>query len=59
MFRAEHTPARPVGANGLQARYSHGPGIDEPLEMQRDLDLSGGFDAAEARSVLPQSPHLT
>jgi hypothetical protein len=59
MFRAERTPARPDGANGLQARYSHGPGIDEPLQMQRDLDASGGFDGAAARSVLPQSPRLT
>ena len=27
-------------ANTLIARYTHGPGIDEPLIMERDLDHS-------------------
>ncbi len=36
------------GSNVLQARYTHGVGIDEPLVMERDLDLSGTFEVAEA-----------
>ena len=35
------------GTNALLARYTHGPGIDEPLVMERDLDASGAFEAAE------------
>ena len=31
----------------LLARYTHGPGVDDPLLLERDLDASGGFDAAE------------
>ena len=29
------------------ARYTHGPGIDEPLIMERDLDSSGAFENGE------------
>ena len=29
------------------ARYTHGPGIDEPLIMERDLDSSGTFENGE------------
>ena len=35
------------GTNALLARYTHGPGFDEPLVMERDLDASGTFEAAE------------
>lgn len=35
-------------SNNLVARYTHGVGIDEPLIMERDLDLSGTFEATEA-----------
>ncbi len=35
------------GANTLIARYTHGPGIDEPLIMERDLDTSGTFEVTE------------
>ncbi|TDI58937.1 MAG: hypothetical protein E2O94_03740 [Alphaproteobacteria bacterium] len=35
------------GTNTLLARYTHGPGIDEPLVMERDLDASGTFEASE------------
>ncbi len=35
------------GANVLVARYTHGPGIDDPLAMERDLDASGTFEVAE------------
>ena len=35
------------GTNALLARYTHGPEIDEPLVMERDLDASGTFEAAE------------
>ena len=35
------------GANVLLARYTHGPGIDNPLIMERDLDASGTFTATE------------
>ena len=31
----------------LQARYTHGPGIDEPLILERDLDASGTFEPNE------------
>ena len=36
------------GAGALLARYSHGPGADQPLLLQRDLDASGSFEAGEA-----------
>ena len=35
------------GSNNIVARYTHGPGIDEPLIMERDLDSSGTFGASE------------
>lgn len=35
------------GTNTLLARYTHGPLIDEPLVMERDLDASGTFEAGE------------
>ena len=35
------------GGNNIVARYSHGPGIDEPLIMERDLNFSGTFEASE------------
>jgi len=35
------------GADVLQARYTHGPGIDDPAIAERDLDASGSFEAAE------------
>ena len=35
------------GAETLLARYTHGPGIDEPLIMERDLDSSDSFEATE------------
>jgi RHS repeat-associated protein len=35
------------GLGATLARYTHGPGIDEPLAMQRDLDASGTFEATE------------
>lgn len=35
------------GSDVLQARYTHGIGIDEPLIMERDLDISGSFDPSE------------
>ena len=31
----------------LVARYTHGPGIDEPLGMERDADLNGVFEVSE------------
>ena len=31
----------------LLARYTHGPELDQPLIMARDLDSSGIFDAGE------------
>ncbi|MEM7223637.1 MAG: PKD domain-containing protein [Pseudomonadota bacterium] len=37
-----------TGTNLLLARYTHGPGVDEPLLAQRDLDLSGAFEANES-----------
>ena len=41
----------PAGCGGteptLQARYTHGPGIDEPLILERDLDASGTFEPNE------------
>lgn len=35
------------GANTLVARYTHGPDIDEPLVIERDLDASVTFEDAE------------
>ncbi|MBI4342102.1 MAG: hypothetical protein HY599_01900, partial [Candidatus Omnitrophica bacterium] len=35
------------GTNTLVARWLHGPGIDEPLVLERDLDHSGTFEATE------------
>lgn len=35
------------GTNALLARYTHGPGPDDPLAMERDLDASGTFEASE------------
>ena len=35
------------GTNVLVARYTHGPGPDDPLAMERDLDASGTFEASE------------
>ena len=32
------------GSNTLRARWTHGPGIDEPLVMERDLDLNGSLE---------------
>ena len=31
----------------IVARYTHGPAVDEPLAMERDLDMSGSFEASE------------
>jgi RHS repeat-associated protein len=36
------------GANVLQARYSHGEEIDQPLAMARDIDADGQLGAAES-----------
>ena len=33
--------------NTLLARYTHGPGVDDPKIIERDLDASGTFDASE------------
>jgi RHS repeat-associated protein len=35
------------GADVLLARYTHGPGIDDPVILERDLDDSGTFEATE------------
>lgn len=35
------------GNNVLKARYTHGPGIDEPLVMERDTDNDGTFESTE------------
>ena len=35
------------GSGNILARYTHGPGIDEPLIMKRDLDSSGTFEVDE------------
>ena len=35
------------GANALVARYTQGPGFDEPLLMERDLNADGLFDTTE------------
>jgi RHS repeat-associated protein len=35
------------GSENILARYTHGPGIDEPLIMERDLDSSGTFESGE------------
>ncbi|MBI4355286.1 MAG: RHS repeat-associated core domain-containing protein [Candidatus Omnitrophica bacterium] len=31
--------------NTLRAKFTHGPGIDEPLIMERDVDLNGSLEA--------------
>ncbi|GFO77183.1 hypothetical protein BPLS_P5462 [Bathymodiolus platifrons methanotrophic gill symbiont] len=36
------------GSDVLQARFTHGLGIDEPLLMQRDTDSNGAFEADES-----------
>jgi len=36
------------GTNTLLARYTHGPGIDEPLIMQRDLNSNATFEPTES-----------
>ncbi len=33
--------------NVLQAYYTHGPGIDEPLSIARDLNHNGTFESNE------------
>jgi len=43
-------------SNTLRARWVHGPGIDEPLVMERDLDLDGTLlntTAAPEDATLP------
>ena len=35
------------GVNQIQAYYTHGPGIDEPLSMARDLNQDGTFSPDE------------
>ena len=35
------------GTNSLTARYTHGPGLDEPLALQRDLNSNGSFGPNE------------
>lgn len=35
------------GLNTLLARYTHGPGIDDPAMVERDLDASGTFELTE------------
>ena len=35
------------GTNTLTARWLHGPGIDEPLMLERDLNNNGVFDVSE------------
>ena len=35
------------GTNFLLARTTHGPGIDNPVMVERDLDSSGTFEAGE------------
>ena len=35
------------GSGTIVARYTHGPGIDEPIIMERDLDSSGAFESTE------------
>ncbi len=35
------------GLNTLLARYTHGPTIDDPLMLERDLDSSGTFEPGE------------
>ena len=35
------------GNDNIVAVYTHGPGIDEPLIVERDLDSSGTFEASE------------
>ena len=36
------------GLNVLLARYTHGPGVDDPIILERDLDSSGTFELTEA-----------
>ena len=35
------------GTNFLLARTTHGPGMDDPVMLERDIDASGTFDAGE------------
>ena len=35
------------GTSTIVARYTHGPGIDEPLIMERDLDSNATFEDSE------------
>jgi len=35
------------GLNNLVAKYTHGPGIDEPLSLERDLNQDGTFTSDE------------
>ncbi len=39
------------GLNTLLARHTHGPGIDDPVMLVRDLDASGTFDECERSSI--------
>ncbi len=34
-------------ANKLLARYTHGPGVDDPMMMERDVNGNGAFDPSE------------
>ena len=34
----------------LRARYTHGPGVDEPLAMERDIDGDGAFETLSYHS---------
>ncbi|MCH8990512.1 MAG: DUF2163 domain-containing protein, partial [Acidobacteria bacterium] len=47
LYDAEDILLEYDGTNTLLARYTHGPGIDDPLVMERDLDASGTFEATE------------
>ena len=47
VYDAEDIQLEFDGTNALLARYTHGPGIDEPLIMERDLDVSGSFEDSE------------
>ncbi len=35
------------GTNFLLARYTHGPGIDDAVMVERDIDTNGTFDTSE------------
>ncbi len=35
------------GTNKLLARYTHGPGIDDPMMMERDVNGNGAFESSE------------